>query len=123
MVCCNYLNTAGNCDTNSITKNIADIASAIELSLDLIATLAYAKGIITRGEWIYTTDSTAPESEIWTDVVFNDVRATITNDPTKIEEVKAVFNNMGEPISRIVSELERCKFTLNLYIHNGLLHK
>ena len=87
MVCCNYLNTAGNCDTNSITKNIADIAIAIEPGLNGIATSAYAKGIIAEEEFIYTTDSTAPESEIWTDIVFNDVRATITNDPTKIEEV------------------------------------
>ena len=117
MVCCNYLYTAGNCDANSIRKKIENIASAIEGSLNGIATSAYAKGIIAEQEFKDTTDLTAAHSKICTDAVFNAVRATITNYPTKIETFKAVLNDMGKPISDFVSELERCKFTLNFCIH------
>ena len=88
-----------------------------------IATSAYAKNIIAEQEFKDTTDLTAEHDKICTNAVFNAVRATITNDPTKIETFKAVLDDMGKPISEFVSKLEQCKLTLNFCIHNGLLHK
>ena len=109
--------TTGKCDANSIREKIENIAIAIQGSLNGIATSAYAKNIIAEQEFHETTDSTAKHSKLCTDAVFNAVRATITNDPTKIEKFKAVLDDMGKPISDFVSKLERCKFTLNFCIH------
>ena len=95
------------CDANSIREKIENIAIAIQGSLNGIATSAYAKNIIAEQEFHETTDSTAKHSKLCTDAVFNAVRATITNDPTKIEKFKAVLDDMGKPISDFVSKLER----------------